>query len=233
MTGSKIFLYLLLVFIMVGKESYSGESSTYNFSWLDPDKEVYVLQNRKFRKKRSLFLNTGFGKSLSGAFVDSTQIQVRVGFFFKEEYGVGVLYSKNSGKSNETSESAKGVYLVPFRRITQDYRGLMFLWAPFYSKSNFFNKVFYYDFIIGLGYGKLNEINNRPLVVKRDPSLHEVTGSQSGPLVDLELKFFITRHLSASLNADAMYYRAQNSKEPSKKVWYNHWDLTLSIGLTL
>ena len=230
MMGSKTLFYLFLIFIMLGRESYSGESSTYNFSWLDPDKEVYVLQNRKFRKKRSLFLKAGFGKSLSGSFVDSTQIQARAGFFFKEEYGMGVLYSKNNGKANEASGTLKSIYSTPFRRITQDYQGFMFLWAPFYSKSNFFNKVFYYDFIIGLGYGKLNEVNNKATIVETK-FLPEEKASHSGPLVDLELNFFITRYLSTSLNANAIYYKAQNKDK--KKVWYNHWDLTLSMGLTL
>ena len=74
---------VLLVTCVVGWGGLvAGESSTYDFSWLDPDKEVYVLQNRKFRKKRSLFVSGGGGKTLSGAFVDSNSITGAHGIFF-------------------------------------------------------------------------------------------------------------------------------------------------------
>ena len=142
MMGSKTLFYLFLIFIMLGKESYSGESSTYNFSWLDPDKEVYVLQNRKFRKKRSLFLKAGFGKSLSGSFVDSTQLQARAGFFFKEEYGVGVLYSKNNGKANETSETVGKFISIPFVELPKTTKGSCFFGHPFTLSPIFLIKFF-------------------------------------------------------------------------------------------
>ena len=208
------------------------------FSWLDPDKEVYVLQNRKFRKKRSLFVSGGGGKTLSGAFVKSTQLQVRMGFFFKEEYGMGLLYSKNKGKKNTTAESVYANNSIPFHRIVEDYQGAMFLFSPFYSKANFFNQIFYYDFIIGLGYGKLNESNNRGELNNRGKLNEEeplrTKESHNGPLMDLGLKFFITPYLSTSLNANAFYYQAKSGKKDnSKEIWYSHWDLTLSVGLTL
>src|SRR4051794_4020142 len=44
----------------VGIESKDSPGSDYNFSWLDPDKKVYVLQNRKFLKaKHFIFSVTG------------------------------------------------------------------------------------------------------------------------------------------------------------------------------
>ena len=108
----------------MGREGRAGESSTYSFSWLDPDKEVYVLQNRKFRKKRSLFLNLGFGKDISESFVDSTQIQGRVGFFFKEDYGLGLLYSQNRGKDSDSAESVQDEHVCSlFAEPLKNIRG--------------------------------------------------------------------------------------------------------------
>ena len=46
----------------------------------------------------------------------------------------------------------------------------MLLWAPFYSKANFFNKIFYYDFIIGIGYAELDDANNRRAFGGNDPT---------------------------------------------------------------
>lgn len=223
----------ILPFILAllwGGYSHARESSTYDFSWLDPDKEVYVLQNRKFRKKRSAFFSGGFGKGLSGAFVDSVQFQVRTGFFFQEDYGLGFLYSKNDSDESETGKSVTLEF--PFRRLVQDYRGAMLLWSPFYSKTNFFNKVFYYDIIVGLGYAELNETNNRLAVEGRNPELEDVELKHQGPLVDLEAKFFITPWLNTSINVNAVYYKDKNS-DNTKDIWYNQWDLTFSIGFIL
>ena len=168
--------------------------------------------------------------------MDSTQLQVRMGFFFKEEYGMGLLYSKNKGKKNTTAKSVYANNTIPFHRIVEDYQGAMFLFSPFYSKANFFNQIFYYDFIIGLGYGKLNESNNRE-ELNADPPLPislRTKESHNGPLMDMGLKFFITPYLSTSLNANAFYYQAKSGKKDSPKdIWYSHWDLTLSVGLTL
>ena len=54
---------LLLISILISTEGrlLAAEGDTYSFSWLDPDKEVFVLQNRKYRKKGRLHLNAGGG----------------------------------------------------------------------------------------------------------------------------------------------------------------------------
>ena len=72
-------------------------------------------------------------------------MQARFGFFFTEELGVEFLYSKNSGKENDTAQSVRrgpdGSGTIPFRRIIDQYYGAYFLWSPFYAKVNTFNKI--------------------------------------------------------------------------------------------
>src|SRR5690554_4309003 len=83
---SFIFLLSMMAIIFyLPSQSVASSDLTYNFSWLDPDKEVYVLQNRKYRKAGRLHATLGGGITTSGAFVDSTTLQGRVGFFFREE----------------------------------------------------------------------------------------------------------------------------------------------------
>jgi hypothetical protein len=55
---------LLALFTFLSPKIYSSEGSTYSFDWLDPDKEVYVLQNRKFRKDNTPF-QSHFGMVLT------------------------------------------------------------------------------------------------------------------------------------------------------------------------
>ena len=222
-----VLVFLLLPFFCIGQIK-AGESSFYNFSWLDPEKEVYVLQNRKFRKKRKVFLSAGVGQGLSGSFVQSNQIQARLGFFFAEDYGISFLYSKNYSKENQNVKAVTTER--PFRRLVQDYTGAMVLWSPFYSKANFFNKIFYYDFIIGIGFGKLNEKNNRKGVKSKDPKSPDESGSYQGPFFDLEMKFFITEWLNSSINVNSVYYKDDDLNKKNK-IYYNQWDLTFSVGV--
>ena len=106
----------------------------------------------------------GGGITTSGAFVDSTVIQGRAGYFFREEWGFELVYSMNNGDENATAKSVRSegtAGSIPFRRIVDNYMGGMILWSPFYAKINTFNQIIYVDWIIGLGVAKLEETNNQ------------------------------------------------------------------------
>src|SRR5690606_16916020 len=130
-----VFALIPLLFLSLAQNFvFAAEGDTYNFSWLDPDKEVYVLQSRKFRKNGRAYVNAGGGITTSGAFVSAKNIQGRAGYFFKEEWGFEFLYSMNSGSENETAKSVRNEGSsgsVPFRRIVDKYYGAMIMWSPF------------------------------------------------------------------------------------------------------
>ena len=50
---------------IASEEKGDSDDDEFNFSWLDPDKKVYVLQNRKYRKKNrfAIFLTGGLNLS--------------------------------------------------------------------------------------------------------------------------------------------------------------------------
>jgi len=228
---SKKSLLLFFATLLCVVTSNAGELDTYDFSWLDPDKEVYVLQNRKFRKAGKLHANLGYGMTTSGAFVDATAIQGRFGYFFKEEYGFEIIYSKNSGEENDTAallRNKTGAGSKPFRRIVDSYMGGMFLWAPFYSKINTFNSIIYVDWIFGLGYGKIDETNNaNEFLNTTDTSF--TSESHSGLMWNVGAKFFLTEIWSLRLDMTTMHYQA---KVPTtgEDDWNTNFDLALSFG---
>src|SRR3989338_11308296 len=126
LSGVTILWILVLCLPTAPSPADAGENSTYSFSWLDPDKEVYVLQNRKFRKNGNFMMSAGGGMTLSGAFVDAKHLQGRAGYFFKEEWGLEGLYSHNQGKENSTANSVRNEGnsgSAPFRRIVKNYYG--------------------------------------------------------------------------------------------------------------
>ena len=46
----------VVVYISLTILAYAGEENVYDFLWLDPDKKVYVLQNREFKKKKRVLI---------------------------------------------------------------------------------------------------------------------------------------------------------------------------------
>ncbi len=227
-------LFFMTLFALMPTVLKASEGDTYNFSWLDPDKEVYVLQNRKFRKSEKIYANIGAGLTTSGAFVSSKNIQGRLGYFFKEEYGVEFLYSANSGTENETAKSVRNEGSsgsVPFRRIVDNYYGAMFMWSPFYSKINTFNSVIYVDWLFGLGYANLTETNNRDEFINGATSAVPTQETHGGFMWQAAMKFYINESFDIRLNLATVHYKAQKAAVNStEEAWNTNYDLAVSLG---
>lgn len=230
-------LLALIISTLISSHAVASEKDIYEFSWLDPDKEVYVLQNRKFRKAGHLHINLGGGITTSGAFVDSTAIQGRLGYFFTEDFGFEGIYSQNSGEENDTAKGVRssgggGTGTTPFRRIVENYYGAMILWSPFYSKINTFNSIVYMDWIFGLGYTQLKEKNNK-LRIQQGPSFEgvETAETHGGLIWQAGMKFYISESFSIRTDLTAVHFSAQNISTTGDSLKSNY-DATVSLGFT-
>lgn len=54
-----ILLVSIMLILLQMSNAYSGEENLYDFLWLDPDKSVYVLQNKTHEKKGSFYFDLG------------------------------------------------------------------------------------------------------------------------------------------------------------------------------
>lgn len=228
---------LLFLIILFSPKSFSAEDSTYNFNWLDPDKEVYVLQNRKFRKVGKVYVNLGGGITTSGAFADAFVGQLRAGFFFREDWGIELLYSSNSPDTNETYESVLAQQSVPFVRLVQNYLGAMVMWSPFYAKINTFDQIFYFDWMFGLGYASLTEENNRTALnagAGGFQRVNELTSETHGGVIwTTAFRFYLNQTWSIRTDLTAVHYQAEKAlANDNAKVWYQNFDFTVGVGLT-
>lgn len=231
---SKFLSLFVLAAIIISSKLYASEKDIYEFSWLDPDKEVYVLQNRKFRKAQHLTANLGAGITTSGAFVDATAIQGRLGYFVTEDWGVELVYSKNTGKENDTFKAVKatsnGTGSTPFRRIVNNYTGAMVAWSPFYSKINTFNKIIYMDWIFGLGIAQLEEHNNKAFFASQSTAV-ETVEKHTGVIWQVGMKFFLNESWNVRTDLTAVHYSAKQVTL-STNATYSNFDATLSLGYT-
>jgi len=218
---------------------WASESSVYEFSWLDKDKEIYVLQNRKFRKAKSVYIGGTLGKSLSGAFVDRVSGSVHGGFFFSENFGLELSFTKASNSTNDTHDAVKGAGTVAFFRQIDTELTAHFVWAPFYSKINTFNKIIYYDWLFGFGGSTISTKDNRN-EFKQSSLEKDTLTTETGFALSwfTGFRFYITDSWSTRLdfkgthsNADRAVAAGTNSFD-IKKSWFHYYDVKLGLNYT-
>lgn len=227
-------MFFVLLSLIVSSMVMAAETSLYNFSWLDKDKEIYVLQNRKFRKEGKVYVGGNAGKTLSGAFVDMYGASLRGGFFFREDWGIELAYGKGMGGENTTAKGIKEQGTVPFYRKVDSYMGGMVMWSPFYSKINTFNKIFYYDWLFGAGVANVTSLDNRK---KFDDQTSLTSESTLAFMWTTGMRFYITESWSARLDFTGLNWRADRFGKPTgnvdtrKKVdFFNSYDVALGLN---
>jgi outer membrane beta-barrel protein len=231
----KKIVLVLMTFIM-SAAVFAAEKSLYNFSWLDNDKEIYVLQNRKFRKDGSFYVGATGAYNLSQDFLDAYGGTARAGYFFSEDWGIEGVFGKNTSTENDTAKGVKEQGSFPFYRKIDSYMGAMVMWSPFYSKINTFNKVFYYDWMFGLGAASINTKDNRNLFDTTASNPKALTSESSvGALWNTGLRVYISEHWSLRLDITGLTYKANktkanqaNVKSTASKLFTNY---DLGIGL--
>ncbi len=234
----KIFLSILFSLLFLIPDAFSEEGSTYSFGWLDKDKEVYVLQNREYKKVGTLNLNVAYGMSLSEAFVDETILQGRLGYYFWESLGLEFLYSKNDGKTNDTYAGITGGYgtsggpgSTPYIQIIDSYAGIILNWSPFYSKINLFNAIVYLDWTFGLGGVSVKEENNAEQIAYNLPTKTYQSETNTGLIFQTSWLFYLSRHWDIRLDLMGLFYSANApSNGTVKKESTSQWDAVLGVG---
>jgi outer membrane beta-barrel protein len=214
----------------------AAENSLYEFSWLDKDKEIYVLQNRKFRKDGSLYLGTTAVKTVSGSFIDSYGATLRGGYFFSENWGLELVYGKNSGEENDTAKGVREQGTIPYYRKIDSYMGAMAMWSPFYSKINTFNKIFYFDWMFGVGFASINTQDNRAkfAAVPSDALTDE---NVLGALWNTGFRFYINENWSLRMDFTGLHYKADKTRKEdgaaqpfTSSEFFNNFDFGLGLN---
>lgn len=217
------------------QSAVAGENSLYNFKWLDQDKKVYVLQNRKFKKKGAPYIMGGGGFSPDESYLVSYNLQARTGYFFAEEFGLELLYGKNFGTENDDAKSVKSAGAVPFYRDVKSYYGGLILWSPFYAKMNTFNTIAYFDVLFGIGASKLSEENNKNHLDSGNTLGAKTSEDHTAFLWNIGAKFYMTETFSFRLDLLSQNYKARRSIKSASEtdeLWYRHYDLTLALCAT-
>ena len=215
--------------------AYVGDQD-YDFTWLDPEKKIYVLQNRRYRKGKKLEFAIGpLDVRLNNTLVSAFGATGRLTWYPNEEWGVEALYkykfNRKSGAA-EHFENETGFRGLP--RQTNWYGALELLWVPFYSKINTFNHIFYIDLGGGAGPAWIETEADRNLFKGVVQANSIEVESTYGALVTVFIKFYFNEHFGLRHDINWLNYRALqvtpiNSKSARSYEWWQDWDYNLSF----
>ncbi len=226
-------LLLLLLLTQAVSKAFAEESDLYNFLWLDPDKKVFVLQNKQFKKRHTTYADVGYLFGISSPFQSVSGVAFKAGFYFSETFALEFFYNQYSSSDNTAFKAVESVNnTVPFvRRINNVYGGAL-IWSPFYGKINTFNEIFYFDWSFALGYGKIGAESNAQTVGETDaPNTYdeEIYG---GVLINTALRFHINTMIHVGLSAINTFYYAYGPDRSKGELMSSNMDFMFSTGIS-
>lgn len=229
----KFSIIALGLMLMLTRETKAGEESLYDFLWLDPDKKVYVLQNKLYKKEKSVYFDLGYIANLTSKFQDTNGFAVKGGYYFHEEFGIELFYHQYANRNNDDFRNVQLINgAVPFVRRMNDTFGAVAIWSPFYGKINTFNQIFYFDWSFGAGVSQVNTDSNiKSVRINNAPNKYEKK-SYTGGVLKTKLKFHLKENVHLGLEYMNSYYMAPGPKDPKNDKLRTNTDVILSIGFS-
>lgn len=239
--GSVLTILLMSVFMDVSS-SFASDENDYNFSWLDPEKKIYVLQNRRYRKE-GVDLSVLGGTALGEAYRTVYMVEPRLAYWVNEDFGFEAFYSdrfntiNNSYRALDQAISTGGVSKSPYIREVTSELGLLFNWAPWYAKINVFNSIIYFDWYFSAGAGILNsQIGPKTISDTASAPLWKQENLFAVYLGTGQL-FHLSEHWNARLDFLGHFYNAAIygglPGAPADKSLFSAFDLNLGLGYKL
>jgi outer membrane beta-barrel protein len=216
-----------------GGAAVSGDDD-YSFSWLDKDKKIYVLQNRKFNKAGRILLSVNGGVGSSNPYRDVRYVEPRLALFFSEQLGIEGFYSRISNSSNPTFDALQAKSIMPFVREVNSQTGALVHWVPWYAKINVFNKILYFDWGFEVGGALLDA--TKKFKLSTDSTLDPVrtaSDNQKAFLLGTTQQFFLNQDWSIRLDVLGAFYKATYKAESADETWFSNFQYGLVLGYRL
>jgi outer membrane beta-barrel protein len=215
----------------------ASDDDEYSFNWLDPDKKIYVLQNRRFLQNRRYLkanhaeLSLLVGPGLSNSYRNVFNVEPRIAYFFSEAWGIEGFYTNSFNQPNATVDAlrrATNTTLAVVREIHSEV-GAVIDYVPWYAKINVFNKILYFDWYLAAGVGSISS------VLTDSSTTGKVYLSQNSPgfVLSTGHQFHLSDTLLFRLDMTGTFYNAQIDTTNGDKTWYSNFNFGVGIGLKL
>lgn len=229
----KVSLVALGLMLMLTDRTNAGEESLYDFLWLDPDKKVYVLQNKLYKKEYSFYFDMGYVSNFTSKFQDTQGFALRGGYYFHEEWGIEIFYNQYSNSNNDDFKNVRLINEAePFIRRPNTILGAALIWSPFYGKINTFNKIFYFDWSFGAGLAQVNtESNIQTVRLDNVPNRYD-SETHSGAVLKTGLKIHLQENVHLGVEYMNTYYMAPGPANPNSDKLRTNTDIIFSVGFS-
>lgn len=226
------------IFLQVGvalAATPSSGSEEYSFNWLDPDKKIYVLQNRKFTKTNHALLSVMVGPGLSNSYRNTLSIDPRLAFYLNETWGLEFFYQKVSNGNNNTFENlldaSSSTSALPVVREIRSQVGGLLHYVPWYAKINVFNNILYFDWYFSAGAGQIqsaldirgNKTQAANFVDENLFAIYAGTGHQ----------FHLSQMFVFRMDFTGAFYSAPSAGSSGTNTWFSNYTFGLGLGLKL
>ena len=202
----------LLLALSCGSGSIAQEAKSdqdeYQFRWLDPDKKINVLQNRRYIKENQQMFSLLAGPGSSNPYRNTWQLSARIAHFFSEWVGVEFFYTGVLNQTNDTFEQLRNATanVIPVVREVRYQVGGQVLWMPWYAKINVFNTIIYFDWYFGAGAALVGtQVDTR---TNASSASSYVTQKFGALVLSTGHLFHFSDHFGARLDVSSAFYRA-------------------------
>lgn len=213
--------------------SLDDGDSGYDFNWLDKDKKIYVLQNRRYTKAGHVFLSLMGGPGLSNPYLTAWNLDPRISYYFSEAFGIEAFYGFTFNAPNNTLTALANTTptTVPVIREFKNELGLMAQWVPWYAKINMFNKILYFDWYLQAGMGQLATQIQTQTNTQLPPSFTSqnlfALYVGTGHIYHVSDDFIVRADFTGS------YYHAPLQGNAGSNTWFSNYNFELGIGYRL
>ncbi len=211
------------------------KDNEFNFSWLDPDKKIYVLQNRKYLKANRPLVSVMGGPAISNAYRTSYDITGSFAFYMSELFGIEAFYSGFINKENNTFDALKFAIgsnaLLPVVREIRAQYGLLMHYVPWYSKINVFNQILYFDWYFSGGLGGIHTALDTRTVATSNPAFE--TQDFFCLFLGTGHEYYLTQNVIVRLDFSGAFYRAQSFGKSGDTTWFSNYSFGLGLGYRL
>ncbi len=231
--------WLVLVASTWAKAAYGNEEDdNYNFSWLDPDKKIYVLQNRKYLKSGKLIANLMGGIGLTNPYRNNVNIDPRFTYYFNETWGVEAFFTFSGSSENNNAKAlfgtnafSSGTPVMPVIREVKSQMGGLLHFAPWYAKINVFNSIIYFDWYFTAGFGQLS--TRRDVRTNSSQPSAFVAENFFGGFVGTGHLYHLTQMWAIRMDLTGSYFQAPLFGATGEKTWVPNYNIGLGIALKL
>lgn len=209
------------------------ENEEYNFNWLDPEKKIYVLQNRKYEKTGHPLLSVMGGIGFSNPYRDSYTIDPRFAYYMSEGWGIELFYTATINSPNNTFRAlsiAAPNTLPSIREIRAQY-GAQIHWVPWYAKINVFNSILYFDWYFGVGAGSVQSFVNTTTTVGGAPNF--APDNLLGIFLSTGHQYHLSQHFVVRLDITSVLYQANINGLTGDTSWFSNINIGAGLGLRL